>query len=96
MKKLLFTILSSFVIASSSYADQNFKIEQFKLVEASLFDGRKINFKKHVKEVLFLESEIDYLELNSGEVVDHTDISAFTFFHADNLMMARVGVDGGG
>ncbi len=99
MKKLILTILSSSLIASSAFANQTLdltKIVSKNLKEVSLLDGRKIKFKKEVEKLHLYDGKIDYLELLNGEVVDRTDIQSLQFLDANKLMMARTGVDGGG
>ena len=99
MKKLIFTILSSSMIASSAFAYETLDLTKLiskNMKEVKLLDGRKIDFQKEVERLHLYDSKIDYLELLNGEIIDRTDIQSVRFLHADKLMMARTGVDGGG
>lgn len=65
---------------------------------AVLFDGRVIDLKTDVVNSNYYQDRIDYLELQSGEIVDRTDIKRFIL--SDKLTnqnsRSRIGVDGGG
>lgn len=107
MKKLIFTILSSSMIASSAMANNTLKMASLdmgklvstqKLKEIKLLDGRTLNFQKEVERLHLYENKVDYLELLNGEVVDRTDIQALRLLDVNNHMMVlrATGVDGGG
>lgn len=99
MKKLLLTIISSTVVASTAMANDRLAMPQFSLEnlrEVQLIDGRRLNSSTEVERVHLYNNKVDYLKLYNGEIVDRTDILILNFRHAQKLMTARVGVDSGG
>lgn len=107
MKKLLLTIISSAVIASSVSANSDsfssfLNTSPVKAVK--LYDGRRIDIKKEVENLYTFNSKIDYLELFTGEIVDRTDIQSLQFVSQpitsaiinETMFLAKLGVDGGG
>ena len=96
MKKLLFTIVSSIMITSSAFSSDLVKLDPNKIVKVNLFDARSLNFKSQVKGFGLHKNKLDFLELKSGEIVDRTDIDSYQFYHSNSLMMARLGINGGG
>lgn len=86
MKKLLFTIISSSLVASTIYASNTIIINDYlenpynfaKDYKAiTLYDGRNIDLNKDVQNLYMFNTKVDYLELYNGEVVDRTDIQSF-------------------
>lgn len=99
MKKLIFTILSSSVIASTAMANEQFdltKLVSKSLKEVQLLDGRKLDFKKEVERLHLYDNKIDYLELLNGEIVDRTDIQTLRLLNNHTMILRATGVDGGG
>lgn len=99
MKKLIFTILSSSVIASTAMANEPFdlaKLVSKSLKEVQLLDGRKLDFKKEVERLHLYDNKINYLELLNGEIVDRTDIQTLRLLDNHTMILRATGVDGGG
>jgi len=99
MKKLFFTIISSSLIATSVFPNDQLRTKLdlstvFK--DAMLRDGRSIDFKKEVERLHLYENKIDFLELYNGEIVDRTDIQTLRLLDAHSLILKATGVDGGG
>jgi hypothetical protein len=65
---------------------------------AVLFDGRVIDLNTDVINSNYYQERIDYLELQSGEIVDRTDIKKFILSNRlpNQNSRSRIGVDGGG
>lgn len=64
------TILTT--LAVSLFSLSSFAFTGLKSVV--LFDGRIINLKSDVQGLSLNQGQIDYLELQNGEIVDRTDI----------------------
>ena len=99
MKKIIFTFVTTALVASSLFAqDSNtFSIEQSNPIkEANLFDGRKVDFQKEVDKLHLYDHKIDYLELRTGEIIDRTDILSIKFLDSHGMILKATGVDGGG
>ncbi|MFA5584287.1 MAG: hypothetical protein WDA09_08740 [Bacteriovoracaceae bacterium] len=63
-----------------------------------LVDGRIINFKSDVQSLSLNQGQIDYLELQNGEIIDSTDIRNLVPQNKleSQSSRSRIGVDGGG
>ncbi|HAZ13265.1 MAG: hypothetical protein A2X86_00445 [Bdellovibrionales bacterium GWA2_49_15] len=99
MKKMIFTFVTTALLASSSFAQDlsNTTIELSKTIkEAKLFDGRKVDFQKEVEKLHLFDNKIDFLELRSGEIVDRTDIRSIQLLDSHRMILKATGVDGGG
>lgn len=88
------TILTT--LAVSLFSLSSFAFTSFKSVV--LFDGRIINLKSDVQGLGLNQGQIDYLELQSGEIVDRTDIRNLIPQNKieNQNSRSRIGVDGGG
>ena len=65
---------------------------------AELFDGRVIDLETDVINSDYYQGQIDYLELQNGEIVDRTDIKKIILQNKiqNQNSRSRIGVDGGG
>jgi len=81
----------------SNKVDMNKLVEDGKLEDVVLFDGRTINIEQDVDSLNLYENRIDFLELRDGEIVDRLDIDQLQINAGSRAirLMAR-GVDGGG
>lgn len=87
----IFTTLAATLFSFSSFAFADFK-------SAVLFDGRVIDLKTDVLSLNLNQGNIDYLELQNGEIVDRNDIRSLILQnkHDSQNSRSRIGVDGGG
>lgn len=88
------TILTT--LAVSLFSLSSFAFTGLKSVV--LFDGRIINLKSDVQGLGLNQGQIDYLELQNGEIVDRTDIRSLIPQNKieNQNSRSRIGVDGGG
>lgn len=89
-----FSILSTLVATLFSFS--SFAFTDFK--SAVLFDGRVIDLGSDVLSLNLNQGNIDFLELQDGEIVDRTDIRSLIPQNKleDQNSRSRIGVDGGG
>lgn len=84
------------ILAVSLFSLNSFSYSAIK--SAVLFDGRLINLRTDVLSIKYNHGDIDYLELQSGEVVDRTDIRTLILHNklGSQNSRSRIGIDGGG
>ena len=89
-----FSILTTLVATLFSYS--SFAFTGFK--SAVLIDGRVIDLGSDVLSLNLNQGELDFLELQNGEIVDRTDIRSLMPQNKleDQNSRSRIGVDGGG
>lgn len=87
------TILTT--LAVSLFSLSSFALTGLKSVV--LFDGRIINLSD-IQGLSLNQGQIDYLELQNGEIVDRTDIRSLMPQNKieNQNSRSRIGVDGGG
>ena len=90
------TLIILSTLALSLFSVNSFAITNLKTV--ILWDGRVINFNADVLGLRLNNGNIEYLELQNGEIVDRTDIRSFIPSNRieNQNSRSRIGVDGGG
>ncbi len=99
MKKIFlitFIISSTYVFAGRELFNLQSNTPE-SIQRINLIDGRVITPSKDVDTIYFPNSSLEYIELNSGEIIDRLDIESIEInLPNGEFRVLATGVDGGG